>query len=145
MPRLLVSVQPQTLASRAQRISSSLPFLVSPIRRATLLPPVRCGELIAVTLRFSEKFGMGTFLQDAILLMIGLKILSLKHKDEEYDSFSPTKSFSQRISHTHTKSSSPLMIMAKRYVALFRKQRAEDTKQVREDQICESLYFPREV
>lgn len=43
MPRLLVSLQPQPLATRAQRISSSLPFPVSPIRRVTLFPPMRYG------------------------------------------------------------------------------------------------------
>lgn len=38
-----------------------------------------------------------------------------------------------------------MMIMVKRYMILLRKHRAEDTKYVREDQICESLYFPREI
>lgn len=58
-----------------------------------------------VILQFSEKFSIGTFLQYVILLVIGLKILSLKQKNEENDSFSPTEIFSQRISHTHKKSS----------------------------------------
>lgn len=43
MPRLLVSLQPQPLATRAQQISSSLPFPVSPIRRVTLFPSMRYG------------------------------------------------------------------------------------------------------
>ena len=58
-----------------------------------------------VILQFNEKFGIGTFLQYVILLVIGLKILSLKQNNEENDSFSPTEIFFQRISHTHKKSS----------------------------------------
>ena len=60
---------------------------------------MRLGEFIAVILQFTEKLIRGSFLQYVVLLVIGLKILSLKHKNEENESFSPTKRSSQRISH----------------------------------------------
>ena len=48
---------------------------------------MKLGEFTAIILQFSEKFIIESFLQNVILLVIGLKILSLKHKNEENESF----------------------------------------------------------